>query len=112
MDWLRSRWRFDNFFTMDGIGRGGGLGLMWSNETQVEVRSYSKYHIEVVIGEVNDDKRWRFTGFYGEPDTNKRHDSWDILHFLKDSCCLPWLCAGDFNELLSNDEKLGGAVRP
>ena len=28
------------------------------------------------------------------------------------SCTLPWLCAGDFNEVMSEDEKLGGAERP
>ena len=26
-------------------------------------------------------------------------------------CHLPWLCFGDFNEIVSVEEKLGGALR-
>ena len=25
---------------------------------------------------------------------------------------LPWLCVGDFNEIISDEEKMGGALRP
>ena len=47
MEWLRSRWRFDKCFTVEGIGRGGGLALLWMEEVNIEVMSFSKYHIDV-----------------------------------------------------------------
>ena len=55
---------------------------------------------------------WRFTSFYGEPDTRNRHESWAKLRKLKEKFNLPWLCAGDFNEITKADEKLGGRFRP
>ena len=76
MDWLRSRWRFNNCVAVESTGRGGGLALLWLDEVTVKVQSFSKHHIDVIIG--NDNKevgKWRFTGFYREPDTNKRQES-------------------------------------
>ena len=35
-----------------------------------------------------------------------------MLQGIHQSCFLPWLCAGDFNELILDEEKLGGEVRP
>jgi hypothetical protein len=34
-----------------------------------------------------------------------------MLRFLKSQDDLPWLCAGDFNEALSQDEQMGGNPR-
>ena len=34
------------------------------------------------------------------------------MRTLKNKFTLPWLCAGDFNEILKADEKLGGRFRP
>ncbi|OMO54692.1 reverse transcriptase [Corchorus capsularis] len=48
-----------------------------------------------------------FTGFYGKPETSYRNESWQLLSTLRGQSSLPWMCAGDFNELLSNDEKIG-----
>jgi hypothetical protein len=35
-----------------------------------------------------------------------------LLHLLNDRSSLPWLCAGDFNEVLEAAEQFGGNVRP
>ena len=35
-----------------------------------------------------------------------------MLKNLSSSSPLPWLCAGDFNEIAKSHEKLGGRVRP
>ena len=32
MEWLRYKWDFSNCLTMDCIGRGGGLAMLWSSE--------------------------------------------------------------------------------
>ena len=46
-------------------------------------------------------------GFYGEPDTARRHEAGDKLRALNSQQEKPWLCFGDFNEIIKQDEKLG-----
>ena len=54
---------------------------------------------------------WRFTGFYGFAETHKHHESWNLLRLLHQQNSLPWCCVGDYNELTSTDEKVGGVIR-
>jgi len=55
---------------------------------------------------------WHFTGFYGNPNTAKRLESWAKLKYLKGVSALPWLTIRDFNEITSSLEKEGGSDRP
>ena len=48
---------------------------------------------------------WHLTGFYGNPKTERRSESWAKLKFLKNSSSLPWLVIGDFNEIIGLSEK-------
>jgi hypothetical protein len=57
------------------------------------------------------DIQWRFTGFYGEPARERRRESWLMLRFLRNQADLPWLCVGDFNEILHTKEQMGGNDR-
>ncbi|XP_075665201.1 uncharacterized protein LOC142634832 [Castanea sativa] len=56
--------------------------------------------------------QWRFTGFYGHPETNKQMESWRLLEELSSRSSLPWVCMGDFNEIMHEREKDGGNTRP
>ena len=49
-------------------------------------------------------------GFMGTR-MHKRKESWEELAALNRKFKLPWLCFGDFNEILSMREKMGGAMR-
>lgn len=44
---------------------------------------------------------------YGEAQTNERFKTWDMLKFIKASSDLPWVCIGDFNEVLFRSEHQG-----
>ena len=77
----------------------------------MEIETFSKYHIDTTINKSKDDE-WRFTGFYGEPDTQLRHEAWAKLLSLRQRETSPWLCAGDFNEITRQSEKQGGRSRP
>lgn len=52
-----------------------------------------------------------FHWLYGKPKTFKRIKSWNLLQSLNHKFQTPWLCVGDFNELIRSDEKLGGNRR-
>lgn len=93
-------------------GRSGGLALLWKPETYVSIKGYSKWYIDAEVVCRNVQGCWRFTGFYGQPDTNKREETWQILEAFGRHNTLPWLCIGDYNEILCNSEKLGGQFRP
>ena len=98
LDYVKDRIRFDKKNFVQRINKGGGLVLFWKSGTKVDVVSSSLNHIDATINK-NSEGAWRFTGFYGEPETHRRHESWDLLRQLHRQSSLPWLCAGDFNEL-------------
>ena len=50
-------------------------------------------------------------GFYGQPDSGKRHISWKLIKALKKQCDMPWVIFGDFNEITHSNEKLGWLER-
>jgi hypothetical protein len=54
---------------------------------------------------------WRFTGMYGESRSEEKEKTWKLMCILQHRSKLPWLCCGDFNEILFNCEKEGGQPR-
>ena len=102
--------QFENIFIAPRPNRGGGLVLFWRSLIDVSVVGSSKNFIDAIINRNKEDE-WRFTGFYGEPETHKRLESWEQLRSLDRKFQLPWLCVGDFDELIRADEKLGGNRR-
>ena len=42
----------------------------------------------------------------------RKHESWTLLKHLHSRSTAPWLCYGDFNEILTMEEKQGGLIRP
>ena len=97
---------FTNCFTVDRRGLGGGLALQWNDETIVEIKSYSKHHIDVIV-HVENGCYWRCTGIYGHPEIDQKHHTWMLLQRLVGLSSLPWLCFGNFNEILHLSEKTG-----
>ncbi|KAL5800890.1 hypothetical protein ACOSQ3_032522 [Xanthoceras sorbifolium] len=107
---IKTQLGFSGGLHVDCVGKSGGLMLLWNDVWDVSVLSFSRGHIDVVI-EMENNLKWRFTGFYGCPVSNHRTDSWELLRRLKAVNRLPWLCGGDFNELLHMEEKSGGNER-
>ncbi|MCH83167.1 endonuclease/exonuclease/phosphatase family protein [Trifolium medium] len=92
-------------------GRGGGVAILWKNTLKCQIMNYSLNHVDI---EIVDDLRgnWRITGFYGFPEGGRRRASWNFLHHLSQTSQLPWSIIGDFNDILSLDEKRGRTDRP
>lgn len=102
--------RFENCFEVSRTGKGGGLAMLSSSELKVDVKSFSKHHIDAVVYAENR-SYWRCTGVYGHPKASQKHHTWTLLKRLAGLSSLPWLCFGDFNEILMPFEKIGGNDR-
>ena len=111
MEKIKFKLGFANGLIVPSVGRSGGLALLWSREINLDIMSYSNHHIDATISELSDAFKWRCTGFYGYSETHLRNESWNLLSFLNNQFSLPWFCCGDFNEILSVNEKLGGTLR-
>ena len=64
------------------------------------------YHVDCKIDEPGTDS-WRATCFYGEAKTHIRHQTWDTMKGIASLSELPWVCFGDFNEVLRPKEQEG-----
>lgn len=109
---IKNKLGYDSMFVVENVGRSGGLALLWKNESEVDIRGFSKHHIDAEIRLDADDNKWRFTGFYGVPERQRRSESWNLLKYLSTLNPLPWVVMGDFNDMLEIKEKRGGNRQP
>ena len=65
---LRDSLRFGHHHGVSRLTRGGGLVLFWKKDLDLQVMSSSHNHIDALIIRGNENG-WRFTGFYGAPET-------------------------------------------
>ena len=72
----------------------------------IEVTSSSPNHIDTIVSR-NPESQWCFTGIYGFAEATRKFETWSLIRSLHLTASLPWLCAGDFNEILWSHEKLG-----
>jgi exonuclease III len=112
MEGVRRTIGFENGLSIPSEGKSGGLALLWRQGYEVVINSYSKYHIDSVVKVKTTDDIWRVTGFYGHPETSQKETTWRLLESLNNQSNVPWVCVGDFNEILENREKTGRAIRP
>ena len=97
---------FSGRFGVDNAGRSGGLCLFWKSDVDLEIKTFSQYHIDSVVKEPGKNP-WRLSCFYGAANRSLRFRTWDTMKFLRGESTLPWLCIGDFNEILRPEEQMG-----
>ena len=85
--------------------------MLQKNEMDLHIQTYTQNHIDALIMS-NQNSPWRITGFYGKPKEQLRHEIWLLLKHPKSRSSTPWLCIGDYNEILASREKEGGNPKP
>lgn len=55
---------------------------------------------------------WRLTGYYGIPERSRRREAWNMIRYLHGLSSIPWCFIGDFNDLLSDEDKCGRVEHP
>ena len=49
MERPRLKWNYENCLAMDSIEKRGGLALLWNTKVQLEVVSFSLFHIDAKV---------------------------------------------------------------
>jgi exonuclease III len=111
MEIVRIKLGFHNMFVVDCVGKSGGLALLWESDFDIEIQNFTRRHINAVIRSPMNAEQWKFSCIYGHPETAKRHESWTLMKHLAELAPEPWVCLGDFNEVVSMEEKRGGSER-
>ncbi|XP_073357962.1 uncharacterized protein [Aegilops tauschii subsp. strangulata] len=111
----RFRWMMGpiNMCARNPVGRSRGVALFWRRGVNVALGSYGRRHVDVDVTE-EEGSVWPLTEVYGESETERKKETWKTSRLLgqQHQQGRPWLCLGDFNEILTCDEKMGGAARP
>ena len=98
-------------FVVPSIHRSGGLALLWMAEIELHVQTFTLHHIDALIMD-DPTNPWRLTGFYEWLEEQCKQDSRKLLKHLHSRPSVPWLCFGDFNEILQSEEKQGRLPKP
>ena len=80
------------FFFWEGMG--GGLALLWYKGGGVDLQSFYKNHIDVIVDDILRNGKWRLTSSNGNPKASHSLESWDLLKRLDMALPLPWVVLG------------------
>ncbi|WZZ75662.1 hypothetical protein YC2023_087032 [Brassica napus] len=87
----------------------GGLALLWKEEIKLEVLDATPNLYDTRIE--YQDKVFYASFIYGDTDKQKRKVLWQYLVSLAEMRDSSWFITGDFNDLICNEEKVGGPDR-
>jgi hypothetical protein len=93
-----------NMVVKYAVGKWGVGVVFWRRGIDVSLRNMSKYHINMDIKKDNG-YEWRFTGVFEEAHSDQKHKTGQDLRDMMVRPTKPWLCAGDFNEILFTPEE-------
>lgn len=86
----------------------GGLAVWWKGIIYLSLLHYSPNHIDMQVSGEVDCLAWRFTRVYKEPRVSGCGYAWTLLCKLQSRSSSPWICIGNFKEILWSFEKLNG----
>ncbi|KAH7856993.1 hypothetical protein Vadar_007799 [Vaccinium darrowii] len=108
METIRRSLGFVYSHYVDPEGLSGGLALWWNTDVDMVVEMANKNLMHVMITEIPNRKIWAATFVYGCPVRTGRSLIWEEIRKIASYETLPWVCMGDFNQVLGDGEKMGG----
>lgn len=86
------------------MGLNGGLLLGWMPKHNLQIQHSSKNMIHANLLD-HKGTPLSITFFYGHPELAKRKEVWLELLQIRQIALPNWLCIGDFNQVLTNEDK-------
>ena len=111
IDRITRRLRLDNNVTVEAMNRTGGMALLWTKDTQIVEVVTTAFTIEAKIEGNESQAAWWFIGVYASCDKWIRKEQWRVLTDRSRLWGSKYLISGDFNDILSNEEKWEGVFR-
>ncbi|KAH7861063.1 hypothetical protein Vadar_021190 [Vaccinium darrowii] len=105
---LRKKLDFSSLITVELEGAAGGICVFWNNQqARVKTVNHNMHllDIEISFGRA---EVWRITGVHASSSLEERKNMWTHLSQLNPGDSQPWVLIGDFNTIVSNEEKQGG----
>jgi len=104
------RWLgYDYFHTIEPIGKSGGLAIFLKQHLEIDFLFEDKNLLDMKISQ--DNMRWFLSCVYGNPKQHLRHSLLERLRIIGLTRKTAWCMIGDFNDIISNKEKIGGPTR-
>lgn len=94
---------------VEARGFSGGIWCLWNPAAiNISVLAREEFCIHLKVNP-STPKEWILTVVYASPQANNRPRLWERLVAFHSSISSPWCLAGDFNSILFEHEKRGGA---
>ncbi|XP_027096192.1 uncharacterized protein [Coffea arabica] len=111
MEKVKNILRFDEMVVVEAMNKAGGMALLWKDEVKILEVLTTAFTIEAHVEDAEVNSDWWFIGIYASCDNQIRKQQWQVIERLKRLWGERWLIAGDFNDIVSNEEKWGGSSR-
>ena len=95
---------------VDSAGFSSNIWLLWNEgpSFSVEIITCSEHSIHALVKVPSPPHSFLLTSMYAPPQFYKRKPFWDYLENLAMNISFSWILLGDFNDMISEEEKLGG----
>ncbi|KAK4286588.1 hypothetical protein QN277_003124 [Acacia crassicarpa] len=105
---VRRRCGFTEEWIVNPVGKSGGLALWWSDVITINIlfSSSNIIHTSVVSATLSTPTYIPF--FWGPSDDVERELCWQEVRRISSNIRDSWMCIGDFNDILSQQEESGG----
>ncbi|RYQ90863.1 hypothetical protein Ahy_B09g096824 [Arachis hypogaea] len=108
---LKKKLHFENTFCIEPRGLSGGLCLFWNNIYNVDVYFWCDSYIKARIVDKKGNT-WVCNFIYGNPNFGRRREQWKEITATNYNKVEPQLFIGDFNDVLTQEEKMGLHPKP
>lgn len=104
------KWGFRHQILEEARGMSGGIWILWDEESfKIDVINQQEQFIHCLISGLGC-RPWLFTAIYASPRENERKMLWTELEALSKNSPLPWMLAGDFDDIQDASEQRGGTM--
>lgn len=105
---IRDDFQFSNIVEIPAQGQSGGIAIVWhDNNVQLSHIRLDGQEIHAMIQVLPNHQPWLFSIVYASTNVNIRHPLLQNLANIANNCKGMWFLGGDFNKVISQQDKWG-----